>query len=108
MNESEFTHIVDDTLEKIETAIERTNADFDYEIAAGMFVFEFENGVKLILSRQTPVFQLWLATPGGAYHFEYHPEKKQWCDTKTNAELFSVLSTHASTHCGEKITLTPC
>ncbi len=106
MTESEFNHLVDQTLEQIEDALDRSNVDFDYQNADGLFTFEYENGVKLILSRQTPVTQLWLATPKGALHFEYDAGRKKWLDDKTKAELFEVLSAHSSEQSGENIQLT--
>ncbi len=105
MNESEFNKTVDSTISKIEASLDRLEVDFDYEISDGMLTIEFENGIKLILSRQTPLTQLWLATPTGAYHFNYETSTQKWFDEKNKEELFFVLSTHCSEQSGDEIAL---
>lgn len=105
MTESEFYKLADGTLEQIQNALDAQEVDFDYEIGAGMFNLEFENGVKIILSRQTPLAQLWLATPTGAYHFDYDPSKKAWLEEKSKESLFSVLSRHCSEQSGKAVQL---
>jgi len=105
MNESEYSTLVDDTLTQIEKALDRLEVDFDYETSDGMITLEFENGIKIILSRQTPLSQLWLATPIGAYHFDYDATQQAWLDEKDKTSLLQVLSQHCSEHSGEKINL---
>ncbi len=105
MNESDYYKLVDHTLEQLQDALDKIEVDFDYEISAGMFIFEFENGVKIILSRQTPLSQLWLATPSGAYHFNYDASKQEWLEEKTTETLFLVLSQHCSKQTGADIQL---
>ena len=105
MTESEYYTLVDTTLNHIENALARFEVDFDYEITDGMLNFEFENGVKIILSRQTPLSQLWLATPSGAYHFDFDASKQSWLDEKNKETLFQVLSRHCSQQTGVEIVL---
>ncbi|MBN4054557.1 iron donor protein CyaY [Nitrospira defluvii] len=105
MNESEYYSLVDHTLNQIENALDELGVDFDYEISDGMLSFEFENGVKIILSRQTPLSQLWLATPSGAYHFDYDASKQAWLDEKNKEPLVGILSQHCSGQSGEEIHL---
>lgn len=79
MTESEFTQRVDDTLIAIEEAIDAAGADIDYESAAGILTLTIEdNGSQIIINRQTPVRQLWLATRTGGYHFNWSDEAGGW------------------------------
>lgn len=107
MNESEFNDIVDDIFVEIEDAIENicdeTGADIDYETAAGILTLSFTNGTQIILNRQTPLKQIWLASRQGGFHFDYDDETQQWlCHGK---ELFAALSEYCSEQSGLTIQL---
>jgi len=93
MNESEFHAIADQAIENIQDAIDNSGADIDYEEAGGVLTLEFENGSKIIFSKQPPARQLWMAARSGGYHFDYDHEKEQWlCDSGNNEELYAMLS----------------
>ena len=107
MNESEFNDIVDDIFVEIEDAIEDacddTNADIDYETTAGILTLSFENGSQIILNRQTPLKQIWVAASQGGFHFDFVPEAEQWlCGGK---ELFAALSEYCTDQAGQAIKL---
>ena len=57
---------IEDTFEKVETAIEALPDDVDIRGAEGVINVTFGNGVVFVFSRQPPTEQLWLATPGGS------------------------------------------
>ncbi|MFO7593836.1 MAG: iron donor protein CyaY [Pseudomonadota bacterium] len=79
MTESEFNQRVDDTLVAIEEAIDEAGADIDYEGAGGILTLTIEaNGSQIIINRQTPVKQLWLATRRGGYHYDWSDEAEGW------------------------------
>lgn len=98
MNESEFNDVVDDILVEIEDAIEEvcdeTGADIDYETTSGILTLSFTNGSQIIINRQTPLKQIWLATRQGGFHFDFDDSTEQWlCEDK---ELFAALSEYCS------------
>lgn len=102
MNESEFHTIADQTIADIQDAIDDSGADIDYEESGGVLTLEFENGSKIIFSKQPPVMQLWMAARSGGFHFDYDSEKQQWnCDSGDNEELYAMLS-RLSTEQGEE------
>jgi CyaY protein len=79
MTESEFNQRVDDTLIAIEEAIDESGADIDYESAAGILTLTIEaNGSQIIINRQGPVKQLWLATRQSGYHYDWSDEAGGW------------------------------
>ena len=107
MNESEFNDLVDDIFVEMEDAIEdacdETGADIDYETTSGILTLSFENGSQIIINRQTPLKQIWLATRQGGFHFDFNNETETWlCDDK---ELFAALSEYCSNQAGQTIKL---
>lgn len=105
MNESEFNTLVDQTLERIEQSIEDCGVDIDYEIVGGILTLEFEDGSKIILNRQTPLKQLWMAARAGGFHFNYEPGKKVWCEDSNGEELQVMLMRYCSEQAGEEVIL---
>ncbi|MCG6939614.1 MAG: iron donor protein CyaY [Gammaproteobacteria bacterium] len=104
MNESEFQEIVDQTIQHIQDAIDNSGSDIDYDEVGGVLTLEFEDGSKIIFSKQGAVGQLWMAAKSGGFHFNYDEAAKQWlCDSGDNAELFQMLSCLASEQAGEEV-----
>ena len=107
MNESEFNDIVDDILIEIEDAVEEacveSGADIDYETTSGILTLTFTNGSQIIINRQAPLKQIWVAAKQGGFHFDFNTESKQWiCDGK---ELYSALSEYCTEQSGQTIKL---
>lgn len=106
MNESDFNNIADQTIEDIQTAIDDSGADIDYDEVGGVLTLEFENGSKIIFSKQTPVRQLWMAAKSGGFHFNFDADQESWiCDTGAGEELYAMLSRLASKQTGEAVSL---
>ncbi|WP_252177449.1 iron donor protein CyaY [Endozoicomonas sp. 4G] len=105
MNESEYHDLLDDLMVAIEDAIEEAELDIDYETAAGILTLTCEDHSKVILSRQTPVLQLWLAARSGGFHFDYDVDKKQWLTDSDGEEFMQVLNRCLSQQCGETVVL---
>ncbi len=107
MNESEFYDIAEETIESLQDAIDDSGADIDCEEVGGVLTLEFENGSKIIFSKQAPMRQLWMAARSGGYHFDYDEDKGQWfCDSGENEELCAMLSRLASEQSGEEVAIT--
>ncbi len=106
MNENEFHSLTDQTLEAIQDAIDDSGADIDYEEVGGVLTLEFDNGSKIIFSKQAPVRQLWMAARSGGFHFDYKSDTGQWiCDSGAHEELFVMLSRLCSEQSEDSITL---
>ncbi len=107
MTESEFNEIVDETLIQIEDALDNIDADIDYETAGGILTITIEsNNSKIIINRQLPLSQLWVAAKSGGYHFEYDTATQTWLNDKDKQELFAALSKYCTEQNAEAITLT--
>lgn len=105
MDESEFNQRVDDILVQIEDAIEDSGADIDYETASGILTLSFEDNSKIIINRQTPVRQIWVATHQGGFHFVYSERVDQWQLEGVNEELFAALGRFCTAQAGEPVML---
>lgn len=104
MNESEFQEIADQTIEDIQNAIDNSGADIDYDDIGGVLTLEFDNGSKIIFSKQGAMNQLWMAAKSGGFHFDYNVDTRLWlCDIGENEELFAMLSRLATEQSGEEM-----
>ena len=92
---------IDETFEEVESKLEELESDPDIASAEGVLNVTFSNGVVFVLSRQPAVEQLWLATPGGGFHFVWRDVDEEWFDTKTNEGFRQLLSRELSEHTGE-------
>jgi len=106
MNESEFQEIADQTIEDIQDAIDESGADIDYDEIGGVLTLEFEDGSKIIFSKQGAMNQLWMAAKSGGYHFDFNEDSELWiCDSGDNEDMYSMLSRLASEQAGEEVVI---
>ena len=106
MTESEFNRQIDATLLAIEEAADASDAGIDYENSGGVLTLTLENRSQVIINRQTPVRQLWVAARSGGFHFNFDAASGEWRRDSDGAELFAVLSRVISEQGGEAVTLT--
>jgi len=101
----EIEKIIDRTLNDIYHSLDRIDHDdIDMEMSDGKLVIEFDDGMKLIVSRQGAADQIWLAEPKGGWHYDYRDAK--WIDTKRGEELMETLEKLISDKIGEQVSLT--
>ncbi len=105
MEESEFNQHVDDIIEHIEEQLDELETDLDYETAGGIFTATFENNTKIIINRQTPLKQIWVATKSGGFHFDFNQDNETWVKDDDGTELFSALTRYFTEQAGEPIEL---
>lgn len=103
MTETEFERSVDALLQKIEAALEDSEAAVDFETVAGILTLEFTDGSKIIINRQSATQEVWIAAKSGGYHYRWNGNA--WLDTRSGDELFSALSGFASLQAGARIHL---
>jgi CyaY protein len=107
MTESEFNDLVDNTLTLIEEALDACDVDIDYETVSGILTLVFDNKSKIIINRQTPLKQLWVAAKSGGFHFNYDDTQDCWVKDDNGTELFTALSQYCSEQAGEPVELAP-
>lgn len=99
MTESEFNEKIDDTWLAIEDVLDDAVTDMDYVTVGGVLTVTCESGQKLIFTRQGPVQQLWVATPGGGFHFDN--KEGQWMRDSDALPLEAFLQESFATYAGE-------
>jgi CyaY protein len=57
----------------------------DSQLSDGVLTFTKMNFQKIIISRQSPVKEIWVATPSGGFHFRWDAEKNSWRDRQDQA-----------------------
>ena len=103
MNDSQYNFIADELLLAIEEAIEDCGTDIDYEGISGMLTLTFKNGSKIIINKQAPLHEIWVATKFNGHHFVYQDE--QWVDKRAGDEIWQFLSNAVSTQADATIEL---
>jgi CyaY protein len=98
MNESEFHRAVEQVLARIEQAAEATQG-IDADLEAGILTLECPDGSRIIVNRQTPNREIWVAARSGGFHFAW--KDGAWRDTRSGAELFAALAEIARSQAGE-------
>jgi CyaY protein len=124
MEESEFHKRVDAILTVVEAAMDNTESDIDAELNGGILTLTFENGSKIIVNRQTPNREIWVAAKSGGFHFRYDMRYEKntsdssqqantaqqkltsWHNTRTGELLSDLLTRVVSEQAGEVINFT--
>ncbi|MEL0579925.1 iron donor protein CyaY [Pectobacterium punjabense] len=103
MNDSEFHQLADELMLQLEETLDRFegDADIDYEINGGVMTLSFENSSKIVINRQEPLHQIWLATKAGGYHFTLQAER--WICNRSGEDFLTLLSSACSTQAGETV-----
>lgn len=94
----------------LETIVEQLEAepacdDLDMDIVDGVLKIAFEDGGQIIVNRQEPVRQLWVASPLGPAHFSFDSGRGAWVDARTGATLMETLSLAFTQKLGVAVTL---
>ncbi len=106
MDESVFNQLAEKALVDIEEAVELSGADIDFDTAGNILTLEFSNGSQIIVNKQTPLGQIWVAARSGGYHFNYDADKKLWClDSDPEKDLLAQLGVYCSVQAGEAVVL---
>ncbi|MBE8597301.1 iron donor protein CyaY [Xenorhabdus sp. BG5] len=101
MNDSEFHQLADQLMFHIEEQLDNYDGDtdIDYETNGGVMTLSFENGSKIIINRQEPFHQIWLASKNGGYHFDYRDS--QWICDRNGHDFISMLAQAITEQSGE-------
>ena len=94
MNDSEFHRLADTLWMTIEERI-------DCEINGGILTLSFENGSKIIINRQEPLHQVWLAAKQGGYHFDLKGD--EWICDRSGETFWDLLEQAATAQAGEDV-----
>jgi CyaY protein len=100
MNESDFHREVDAVLARIEAAVEVVDA-LDVDLESGILTITCPDESRIIVNRQTPNREIWVAARSGGFHFV--ARESEWRDTRSGDELFASLARIVSAQSGARI-----
>ena len=107
MGESEYRQRVDEVLRHIDGAFEDIDPDLaESDCAQGSLVVTFGQTVKLIVSPQAPVRQIWVAFRDRAWHLNLTDGR--WLDDRGgDVELFALVVSIVREQTGITLPLSP-
>ncbi len=107
MTESEYHQQADAILLAIEEAVDAIAAsgqsDIEVENNGGVIELHFEDGSKMVINKQEPLLQIWVATRYNGHHFEKQGD--QWVDKRGGGELKQFLDGAISRQAGTELSL---
>lgn len=89
MNVAEFHQQVEQIWDLIEQTFDEQEIDVDCDIQGSVFAIVFNDGQQIVINKQEPLLELWLASKIGGYHFKFI--NNQWL-TSDNQEFFQLLN----------------
>lgn len=107
MTDTQYHQLADDMFEKIEAAIEQAideqDADIDIDASGNVLQLEFGVGAKLVINKQEPLHELWVASRFGGFHFAYVDGK--WLDQRNGTEFMPFVQDTITQLSGLTLTL---
>jgi CyaY protein len=93
------------TLKRVEDWLEEFDPDeLDFTPSDGVVTFEFADGMKYVLNRQSAAGQIWYAAGSRAWHFSYDEARSEWLDDKEGRELFTRIAETVGAKLGREVT----
>lgn len=93
ITDTEFHQLADDMFQAIEnaieTAIDEQDADVDIDASGNVLQLEFVDGSKIVINKQEPLHEIWVATRFGGYHFGFVEGK--WMDGRNGGEFMPFV-----------------
>ena len=100
MTESEFHRAVEAVLARVEAAVEASDT-LEVDLESGILTVTCPDGSRIIVNRQTPNREIWVAARSGGFHFS--SREGAWRDTRTGEELFASLAGVIAAQSGERV-----
>lgn len=103
MNDTEFHQAADTIWLALEEKLDAIDTDIDYDTQGGVMTLTFENDSKIILNRQQPLHQIWVATKFGGFHFNFVDQ--EWICDRSGAEFWDFMSVACTRQAEEEVDL---
>jgi CyaY protein len=106
---NEFLPRAQSALQRLEITLEQTfeqlGLDVDIERAGGVLNVHLAKGKTIVINLQSPMQQIWLATPYGGFHYAW--THSAWLDTRNGTAFHVQLSRDLSAMTGLIIEVAP-
>lgn len=90
MTETEFLQQIKILFDSLEDEVEQKYPDFDVLRHGALLEIESDKGQKVIINKQTPMSEVWLASRQGAYHFIW--DGVNWVNTRDGLTFAHYLN----------------
>jgi CyaY protein len=100
MTESDFHRAVDAALARVEAALEEHD-ELDVDLEGGVLTVTCPDKSRIIVNRQTPNREIWVAARSGGFHFA--SREGAWRDTRSGDELFASLARLIEQQAGARV-----
>ncbi len=90
--ETEFLAAAEAEMEALESWLEdSTDGEVECLRSGHVLTIELDDGRQVVVNIQTPMKEIWFASPFGGRHFAFNGATQQWEDTRTQSPLASVI-----------------
>ena len=89
MNDTSFNSQVDGVFLDIEERVDELADDIDIDSSGGVLTFTFQDGSKVILSRQVGSHEIWVAAKSGGFHLKFDDDN--WACGATGENLVTLV-----------------
>lgn len=106
MTETEFLDLAEETIIAIEDSLDECEVDIDFDNMGEVLTLIFENKSQVIINKQTPLKQIWVAAKSGGFHFDYDENQNTWVLTgHPEKSLSQCLNQYCSEQSGMDVDL---
>lgn len=102
LSETEFHQMADAFLLSLEEAFDAAEIDWE-RTPGGVMQLDFDDGSQIIINKQAPLREIWIAARAGGFHFFYRDGR--WLDTRRGDELVDALTGYVSQQAGRRVVL---
>lgn len=102
MNNAEYHQAVEQTWQQVEEQLEEQDCDVDCDTQGSVFTITFADRSQIVINKQEPLQELWLASKLGGYHFKY--QQGQWLNAE-GKNFWQYLTDACIAH-GEEVEFT--
>jgi len=95
LSDAQYEDIAHKTLLAIEAAIEERAPDIEFETQGEILSLEFPDASHIIINKQRPLKQIWVAARSGGFHYDLDFDRMTWTRTGGH-ELWADLEAFAS------------
>ncbi len=104
MDDKQFDALAEATLARIESALEASDADLDFErIGDNILEISFADGSKIVINRHDAAQEMWIAAKAGGFHYRWNGSV--WQDTRQDEEMTAALARLISLQAKENVSL---
>ena len=89
LNDTSFNSQVDEVFLDIEERVDELADDIDIDSSGGVLTFTFQDGGKVILSRQVGSHEIWVAAKSGGFHLKLDDDN--WSCGATGENLATLV-----------------